>query len=466
LDNHPWIPNSTDDVKRKIMEKLGISSIDELFKDIPDKARIERTEWDRLEIGFGKPISEIEAKRYINGLLEKNKVFDPPPFMGGGSYPHYVPAIVKYIVSRGEFLTAYTPYQPEVSQGLMQALFEYQSLMAELLDMDVVNASMYDGASALAEALLMSIRVKRRKKVLIPRNINPFYREVAETYLEPHSVKIEYIPYDRRTGLIDLEELASKLDRETAAVFIQNPNFFGLIEENALDISDYTHKHDALFIVGVDPLSLGLIKPPGELEADIAIGEGQPLGLGMNYGGPYLGIFAVRYDMKLIRQMPGRIIGLTTTVDGSERGFAMILQTREQHIRREKATSNICTNEALSAIAAAVYLSLLGSDGIRELAELIYYRSHYAYELFKRNGFKVDIFEADFFKEFPVNFNGLGISYGEIHEKLLEKNLHGGLYIREWYPELGETALFAFTELHNVSDIEYLIESLKSIVGV
>ncbi|MET1159858.1 MAG: aminomethyl-transferring glycine dehydrogenase subunit GcvPA [Thermoprotei archaeon] len=466
MSPHPWIPNSANETKKRMLKKIGVNSVAELFSDIPRDVLLGPDKWDKLEIGLGKPLSEIEARRYVENLLNKNRVFNPPPFMGGGVYPHYVPEVVKYIITRGEFLTAYTPYQAEISQGLMQALFEYQSLMAELLDMDVVNASMYDGASALAEALLMSMRVNRgRKKVIIPRTTNPFYKEVVKTYLEPHNAIIVEVDYEKETGLVNIEELKKLVDNNTAAVFIQNPNFLGLIEENAREIGEIAHDKNALFIIGVDPISLGLLKPPGELGADIAIGEGQGLGIGMSFGGPYLGIFAVKYDMKLIRQMPGRIIGLTTTIDTNERAFAMILQTREQHIRREKATSNICTNEALTAIAAAVYLSLLGKKGIVELSELIYYRAHYAYELFKRNGYRVELFNADFFKEFPVNFDNTGLKYEEIHKKLLEKGVHGGLYIREWYPELGETALYAFTELHSAEDIEYLINLLNEITG-
>ncbi len=448
-----------------MLEKIGVREIDDLFKDIPENIRIDPVEWNKLEIGLGKTLSEIETYMYVDKILSKNKVFDPPPFMGGGVYPHYIPPIIKYLVSRGEYLTAYTPYQPEISQGLMQALFEYQSLMAELLDMDIVNSSMYDWASALAEALLMSLRVKRgRKKIVLPRNMNPFHREVVETYLEPHSVTIKYIEYDRETGLVDLDKLSEIMDNDTAAVYVQNPNFLGYIEENAEEIGEIVHGKNALYIIGVEPISLGLLKPPGELGADIVVGDGQSLGLGMNYGGPYLGIFAIRYDMKLLRQMPGRIIGLTTTIDNGERAFAMILQTREQHIRRERATSNICTNEALSAITAAIYLSLLGSDGLVELSRLIYYRSHYGYELLKREGFDVDMFRSDFFIEFPVNFDDTGMTYREIHGKLLEKGIHGGLYIREWFPELGETALFAFTELHSRESIEKLVDILKEIV--
>lgn len=462
---HPWIPNSSPKILKEMSSTLGISSVEELFNDIPPEIRLNKEFWDKLEIGFGKPISEVEAKRFIDKLLSKNRVFQPYVFLGGGVYVHYVPSIIKYIVTRGEFLTTYTPYQAEISQGLLQALFEYQSLMAELLDMDVVNASMYDGGSSLAEALLMSLRVNRgRGKVVLPRTINVMHREVVETYLKPHSVKIEYVNYDKETGLVDLEELKEKVDSNTAAVYVQNPNFLGLIETEAKAIGEIAHDKRSLFVVGVNPVTLGILSPPGELGADIAVAEGQPLGLEPSFGGPYLGVFAIRFDNELIKQMPGRLIGLTTDTDG-RRAFAMILQTREQHIKREKATSNICTNEALAAISVAIYLSLLGREGVVELSRNIYYRAHYAYELLRRSGFNVELFKSDFFNEFPVNFDNYGVNYMVIHEKLLEKGIHGGLYIKPWFPELGETALFAFTEIHRADDIEFLVLTLREVVG-
>ncbi len=464
--SHPWMPNSTEYLRRKMLEEIGVSRVEELFKDIPGKYRLKSDEWDRLEIGLGRELSEYEAWRFIDEKLSRNKDLRVPPFLGAGVYPHYIPSVVKHIISRGEFLTAYTPYQAEISTGLMQALFEYQSLMAELLDMDVVNSSMYDWGSATAEALLMSLRVKKgRNKILVPGLMNPFHRRVVETYLYPHNARIETIGYDEEKGTLDLEDLKKKIDDKTAAVYLQNPNFLGLIEEDAAEIGEIAHEAGALYIMGVYPISLGLLKPPGRLGADIAVGEGQPLGLYPAFGGPLLGVFAIRYDYKLLRQMPGRLIGLTSTKDGKQRAFAMIMQTREQHIRREKATSNICTNEALSAIAAAVYLALLGPKGVRELAEVNYYRAHYAAKLLSRiNGVKTGIFKADFFNEFPIDFNDTGIEYYNIHKELLSRGMHGGLYLGNYYPELGETALYAFTEVHLKEDIDLLYKYLREII--
>jgi len=462
--SHPWIPSSTPEQVEKMLKIIGVKSIEELFTDIPREVLLTREIWESLEIGFKRPLSEIEAKRVIEEKFSRNTKLKTPPFLGGGVYPHYVPSLVKYIVSRGEFLTAYTPYQAEISQGLMQALFEYQSLIAELLDMDVVNASMYDWGSAAAEAVLMALRVnKNRGKVILPANMNPLHKKVIETYTWPHNIKLEIVPYDKIRGTIDIERVKELVDSNTAAVYVQYPNFFGIIEPEVRAIGELTHEKRSLFITGVYPIALGLLKPPGELGADIAVGEGQPLGLGLNYGGPYLGVFATRYDMNLIRQMPGRIIGLAESVRG-ERCFAMILQTREQHIRRARATSNICTNEALVAIAAAIYLSMLGKNGVVKLAEINYYNAHYAWIKMKKNGLNVEVFKEDFFNEFPISFNEFKLKYSVIHEKLLEKGIHGGLYIGKYYPELGETALFAFTEVHLKSDIDMLIEALREVV--
>jgi len=459
---HPWIPNSIDSVKKAMMEKLGIRSIDELFKDIPKEIMFKGV----LKVGLGRPLTELEVYRIVEELLSKNVVFkNPPPFLGGGVWPHYVPPVVKEIVRRSEFYTSYTPYQPEITQGMLQSLFEYQSLIAELTGMDIVNASMYDWSTATAEALLMSVRVTKRARVIVPSTINPQHLSVIRTYLEPKGIVIERVKYDFETGLMDIEDLKEKLTSDVAAVYVENPSFLGFIEVNVKGIGELAHEKGALFIVGVDPLSLGVLEAPGNYGADIVVGEGQPLGLGMNYGGPLLGIFGVKGDMKLIRQMPGRLIGMTTTRDGKRIGYVMILQTREQHIRREKATSNICTNQALCALAAAVYLSLLGPKGIKEIGKVIMYKSHYAAKkLNEISGVKAPKFKAPFFKEFVVDFNDTGKSYVEIHEKLLGKGIHGGIYLKNDFPELGESALFCVTEVHTKEHIDKLISTLKEMI--
>ncbi|MEM2249882.1 MAG: aminomethyl-transferring glycine dehydrogenase subunit GcvPA, partial [Candidatus Bathyarchaeia archaeon] len=390
---------------------------------------------------------------------------DMPVFLGAGCWPHYVPAAVKEIVQRSEFLTSYTPYQPEISQGMLQALFEYQSMICELTAMDVANCSMYDWASALGEAARMASRVTRRNEILVPRIIHPERRATLQTYTEPADISIREIAYNPETGQLDLKDLENKISSKTAAVYIENPSYFGFIEEHVDEIGSIAHKHGALFIVGADPTSLGIFKPPGEYGADMVVGEAQPLGNPMNFGGPLLGIFACRDDLNLVRQMPGRIIGLTTTTDGNKHGFCMVLQTREQHIRREKATSNICSNEALCAVASAVYMALLGPKGLRELGETIMYRANYAIRLLSSiKGIRAPLFKSLHFKEFTVNFDDAGLSVKDVNQKLLSMGVHGGKDISKEFPELGQTALYCVTEIHSKEDIDLLAKSLEKII--
>jgi glycine dehydrogenase subunit 1 len=459
--NHPYIPNSQLEIKREMMREIGIKSIDELYADIPEKYRL------KMPLNLPSALSEFEVKKHVEALLSRNKTCnDMPVFLGAGCWPHYVPAVVKEIVQRSEFLTSYTPYQPEISQGMLQALFEYQSMICELTGMGVANCSMYDWASALGEAARMAARITGRKEILVPKIIHPERAKTLQVYAEPAGITTQQIGYDAETGQISLEDLKGKISEETAAVYIENPSYLGFIEAQVEEISKEAHTHNALLIVGVDPTSLGVLKPPGEYNADIVIGEAQPLGNSMNFGGPLLGIFACRDDMNLIRQMPGRIIGLTTTVDGSTQGFCMALQTREQHIRREKATSNICSNEALCAVASGVYMALLGPQGFRELGETIMYKTNYAMHLLSKiSGIKVPMFKSAHFKEFTVNFNETGLSVKKVHEKLLRQKIHGGKDISEKFPEFGETALYCVTEMHSKEEIEHLATVLEEILA-
>ena len=459
--NHPYIPNSQPEIKKEMMQEIGIKSIDELYADIPEKYCLKKP------LNIPEALSEFEVKRHVETLLSKNKTYnDMPVFLGAGCWPHYVPAVVKEIVQRSEFLTAYTPYQPEISQGMLQALFEYQSMICELTSMDVANCSMYDWASALGEAARMAARITGRREILIPKIIHPERAATLKVYAEPPGIMIEQVAYERENGQINLEDLKNKISDKTAAVYIENPSYLGFIETQVDEISEEAHAHGALFILGVDPTSLGILKPPGEYDADIVIGEAQPLGNAMNFGGPLLGIFACRGDMNLIRQMPGRIIGLTTTTDGGGQGFCMALQTREQHIRREKATSNICSNEALCAVASAVYMALLGPQGLRELGETIMYKANYAMRLISEiDGVKAPIFKSAHFKEFTVNFDGAGLSVKEVHKKLLQHKIHGGKDISKEVPELGQTAIYCVTEVHSKEEIERLAEVLKEVLA-
>ena len=444
------------------MRQIGIESIDELYTDIHEKYRLK----DSLNLPKNG-LSEFEVKKNVEALLSENRTCEEMPvFLGAGCWPHYVPAVVKEIVQRSELLTAYTPYQPEIAQGMLQALFEYQSMICELTSMEVSNCSMYDWASALGEAARMAARVKGRNEVLIPRIIHPERKETLAAYVEPAGISIETMSYDRKNGQLNIEDLKEKISDKTAAVYIENPSYLGMIEEQVEEIGKEAHQHGALFIVGVDPTSLGILKPPGEYEADIVVGEAQPLGNPMNFGGPLLGIMACRGDMNLIRQMPGRVIGLTTTIDESKNGFCMALQTREQHIRREKATSNICSNEALCAVASAVYMALLGPEGMRELGETITYKANYAMQLLSEiDRVKTPVFTSAHFKEFTVNFDDAGLTAKEVNTKLLSCHIHGGKDISGEFPELGQTALYCVTEIHSKEEIEHLAEALNEILG-
>jgi glycine dehydrogenase subunit 1 len=458
--NHPYVPNSTLEVKKELMQELGIQSIDELYKDIPEKLLLKR----KLNLPDG--LSEFEVKKHVESILSKNKTSaEMPTFLGAGCWPHYVPAVVENIVLRSELLTSYTPYQPEISQGMLQALFEYQSMICELTGMEVSNSSVYDWASAIGEAGRMAARVTKRMEVLVPRIIHPERDATLRTYAQPAGITVEHIDYDKETGQLDMEDLKAKTSMETAAVYVENPTYLGFIETEAKAASQIAHDKGALFITGVDPVSLGILKPPSDYGADIVVGEGQPLGNAMSFGGPLLGILACHDNMELIRQMPGRAIGMTTTLDGTSRGFCMALQTREQHIRREKATSNICTNEALCAVAAAVYLALLGPQGLKELGEACMVNAHYAMQqLAQVGGVRAPVFDAPHFKEFTVNFDEMQKSVQSVNEDLLYYGVQGGKNISKEFLDLGETALYCVTEVHSKRDIDRLATAMKDIL--
>lgn len=459
---HPYIPNSVPQVKEEMMREIGITQIDELYRDVPEKFLLRK----KLNIpDHGLP--EFDVRKHMKRLLSRNKISDETAdFLGAGCWPHYVPSVVEDIVGRSEFLTSYTPYQPEISQGMLQALFEYQSMICELTAMDVANCSMYDWASALGEAARMASRVKGRNEFLIPQIIHPERESALRVYTDPAGIKVKKVAYEKENGKLDLKDLKTKITDMTAAVYIENPSYLGFIETAVEEIEKETHSNNALFIVGVDPTSLGVLKPPGEYGADIVIGEAQPLGNAMNFGGPLLGIMACRNNTALIRQMPGRIIGLTTTQDNTRQGFCMTMQTREQHIRREKATSNICTNEALCAVASAVYMALLGPEGLRELGETIIYKTNYATRLLSKiPQIHAPVFRASHFKEFTVNFDRANITVKDVNKKLLKSQIQGGKDLSEQYPELGQTALYCTTEVHAQEEIQRLAATLEEIVG-
>ena len=457
---HPYIPNSLPAIKQEMMREIGVKSIDELYADIPEKYRLKKP------LNLPEALSEFEVKKHVEALLSKNRTYsDMSVFLGAGCWPHYVPAVVKNIVQRSELLTSYTPYQPEISQGMLQALFEYQSMICELTGLEVANCSVYDWASALGEAARMAARLTRRNEILVPRIVHPERLSTLQVYAEPVGMKIKHVGYDKETGQMSLEDLKNKISDKTAAVYIENPSYLGFVETEVEEIGREARAHGSLFIVGVDPTSLGILRSPGDYGADVVVGEAQPLGNAMNFGGPLLGMFACRDDLRLIRQMPGRIIGMTKTMDGSRRGFCMALQTREQHIRREKATSNVCTNEALCAVASAVYMALLGPEGLRELGETIMCKANYAVHLLSKiDGVKAPVFKSAHFKEFTVNFDGTGLSVEDMHEKLLKREIQGGKDISKEFPELGETALYCATEIHSKEEIDHLATALEEIL--
>ncbi len=453
---HPFI-GLTDEEISSMLSEMGLRDINELFKDIPQELFI------RGELKFSKPLTESEVSQIIKNILSKNIVLgEVKLFMGGGVWPHFIPSVVKEILKRSELLTSYTPYQPEVSQGILQALFEYQSLMAELLDVEVVNSSMYDWATALGESFRMAKRVTRRNRILYPHYISYERLEVARSYTEPSHITLQEYSQSRIDGSVDLEDLEKKMDKDVAAVYIEYPSYLGFIPSNIREVGEVAHEYGALFIIGVDPTALGIFESPGRLGADIVVGEGQPLGLPMNFGGPLLGIMGCRMDSQLLHQLPGRLIGLTETLR-RERAYTMILQAREQHIKREKATSNICTNQALCAVAVAVYLSLLGKNGIVELGKQILARTWYLISrISKIKNIQIPFSKAVHFKEFTYRVEDKKAEY--ILAELHKKKILAGINIGRFYNDLPETILACVTEIHSRSDLDVYVESLKEVV--
>jgi glycine dehydrogenase subunit 1 len=458
---HPYLPITQED-EETMLKSIGRASIEELFSTIPEKYRLKR------ELKIPDSHSELDVTRRIQELASKNRLMgDGRMFLGSGVGIHYIPAAVRALAGRSEFVTAYTSYQPEISQGMLQTLFEYQSLMAELLDVDVVNSSMYDMASGLAEAARMAVRVgTHRSRILIPSTIDPRHYKVLLTYTEPANIEIQKVEFDPKTGLMSTSDLKSKIDESVAAVYVENPSYLGFLETQVDSISRIVHDAGALLIAGVDILSLGIVRPPGSYGADIVVGEGQELGSSTSYGGPLLGVFGCNMDRKLVYQMPGRLVGMTRTMEEPyERGFVLTLSPREQHIRREKATSNICSNEALAAVTSAIYLSLLGPAGIRQVGETIAYRSNYAAkELGSIPGVVAPAIGKSIWKEFVVKFEK-GLSARAVHEGLLARNLHGGTILTNEFPTLGESMLFSVTEVHSKPIIDELVKAIKDIVA-
>jgi glycine dehydrogenase subunit 1 len=441
-----YLPHTDEDIQI-MMDKIGVASLEEIFPTVPADCRYQG------EMNIPEPVTEWDLNSHMAKICEMMAV--KPDFkvlIGAGSYDHHIPALIPSLTSRSEFLTAYTPYQPEMAQGTLQGLFEYQTLTARLLGVDVANASMYDGASALAEALLMGIRVSRKKnKVAVSQAVHPHYRQVVEAYFRPTEFEVVELPY-LQNGKTDLEGLGDIND--LAAVAIQSPNFFGVIEDLQA-AGDSIHEAGALFVAGfTEPLAFGLFKNPGSMGADIVCGEGQSLGISRSFGGPGLGMFGCKD--KFVRNMPGRLVGETVDLDG-KRGFVLTLSTREQHIRREKATSNICSNQGICTITATMYMAALGGTGLRKLAKLNYDKAEYLKAELVKAGAKMT-FDSVGFNEFVVEFDS---DFQPIYDELVKKKIVAGLELGSFYPELAGKYLFCVTETASREVMDTVVREVK-----
>ena len=437
----------TEDDRREMLEAIGVRRFEDLLKGIPSKLRVK-------DLAVTEATSELELRRELEKIGRANlNIPTTLSFLGGGSYEHFIPAALPQLLARNEFYTAYTPYQPEASQGTLQAIFEYQSLVAELTGMDVSNASHYDGATSLAEAGLLALRHTGRRKVLVARSVHPHYRQVLQTYLEAADFSLEEFGFEK-DGRFQKKEFEELLNEEVGAAVFQTPNFLGVAEELS-GISEQAHAKGALLVLVANPLSLGVLRPPGEWGADLAVGEGQVLGLPLGFGGPYLGYFAATKE--LLRKIPGRLAGMTLDREG-KRAFVLTLQAREQHIRRERASSNICTNEGLCALAACIYLTLLGKEGIREVGELNLDRANYLrQEIARLKDFQVET-GAPIFNEFLVRSKK---PFSKILAKLLPLGILPGIDVSSFYPELKGAFLVCATETKTKEDLDRLVEALK-----
>ncbi|WP_080845158.1 aminomethyl-transferring glycine dehydrogenase subunit GcvPA [Cytobacillus gottheilii] len=441
---HRYLPMTESD-KNAMLEAIGVQSVDELFSDIPERVRFK----GEYNIKPAKP--ETALMKELTLLAQKNADLKThSSFLGAGVYDHYMPVIVDHVLSRSEFYTAYTPYQPEISQGELQAIFEFQTMICELTGMDVANSSMYDGGTALAEAAMLSTGQTRRKKVLVSSAVHPESKEVVKAYAKGQYVEVIEIPH--KDGVTDLEALRGMMNEEIAAVVVQYPNFFGRIEPMK-ELEEIIHEHKAMFVVSSNPLALGALKPPGAFGADIVAGDAQVFGIPSAFGGPHCGYFAV--SSKLMRKVPGRLVGQTVDEEG-RRGFVLTLQAREQHIRRDKATSNICSNQALNALAASVAMTALGKKGVKEMAAANMQKAFYAKNQFKKAGFEI-AFEGPSFNEFVVKLNK---PVKEANVELLKKGIIGGYDLHRDYSELSNHMLVAVTELRTKEEIDTFVQEL------
>ena len=443
---YPYIPATHED-EQKMLKACNVGSIDDLFSDIPDDLKLNR------DLNLDESKSELEVSEIITKMADKN-IDDLTCFLGAGAYDHYIPSLIKSITSRSEFYTAYTPYQAEISQGTLQSIFEFQSMIAEITKMDIANASMYDGATAAVEACIMAVGKTRRNKIVVPKTVHPETRQILKTYLQFKDVEVVEVDYDREYGTTDLNKLKEVVGEETACILVQNPNFFGVIED-VDEIGSIARDNKAMYVMSVNPITLSILKSPGEVGADIAVGDAQPLGNSLNFGGPYVGFLAIKSG--LIRKMPGRVVGQTVDADG-KRCYALTLQTREQHVRREKATSNICSNQGLNALIASIYLATMGKKGYQEVAMQNMQKSHYEYKKFDESKNFEPVFKGKFFNEFVVKSP---MPVDELNEKLLENKILGGYDLGKDYEELKGCVLMCVTEKRTAKEIDNLVNLME-----
>lgn len=449
---HPYIPNGVDE-RIDMLKAIGKNNWDELFSDIPEALKLK----NGLNLEDGLP--EADVIQAMKAIAAKNiGVEKLTCFMGAGAYDSYIPVAVKHVIGRSEFYTAYTPYQPEISQGTLQCIFEFQTMICELTGMDAANASMYDGATAVAEAAYMAHGINNRKKIVVSKGLHPESRQVLEAY--SHNLDLEIVEAPLKDGVTDLEAIQALIDDQTSSVILQNPNFLGQVEVHAEAIGQAAKAKKALFTISIqDALSLAIAKTPGALGADICVGDGQAFGNGLSYGGPYVGFMAT--TTKHVRKLPGRICGESKDLDG-KRAYVLTLQAREQHIRREKATSNICSNQGLMALTATVYLSLLGKQGLKDTALQSASKARVLKADLEAAGIKV-LTKGHFFREFVVE---LGKDYTEVMTALRNKGILGGYSLTKEYPELGNAMLVCVTEKRSQAEIEAFASALKEILEV
>ncbi|GEK31645.1 putative glycine dehydrogenase (decarboxylating) subunit 1 [Kurthia zopfii] len=446
---HRYLPMTEQD-QNEMLEVIGVTSVDELFADIPEKVRF------KGEYNIKAAKSESALLKELSALAKKNANHDEyTSFLGAGVYDHYKPIVVDHVISRSEFYTAYTPYQPEISQGELQAIFEFQTMIAELTGMDLANSSMYDGGTALAEAGMLAAAHTRRKKILVSEAVHPIAKDVVTTYAYGQSIEVIEVP--TINGVTDLAKLEEMIDDQTAAVMVQYPNFYGQIEDVA-KVSELIQAAKGLSVVSSNPLALGILTPPGKLGADITVGDAQPFGIPEAFGGPHCGYFAT--TKKLMRKVPGRLVGETVDQEG-RRGYVLTLQAREQHIRREKATSNICSNQALNALAASVAMTALGKKGVQEMAKHNILKTHYAKQAFEAAGFEV-AYKGSHFNEIVVNVQ---MNVTELNKELFNENIIGGFDLERMNEALRNLTLICVTEQRSKEEIDELVAAVKATVA-